>query len=89
MKTVFSKNNFKEISNILDSKIKLLNSLGEKVNNQISRTKSEESSPKNTTLYFNILTESSDLIKATMSMLELYNEEYDSSVEPPSKGNNK
>jgi len=82
-KFAFSKNNFKEISSILDSKQELLDSVREKINNQISRTKSEESSPKNTTLYFSILTESKDLIKATMEMLELYNDQYDSSVEPP------
>ena len=82
-KFAFSKNNFKEISSILDSKQELLDSVREKINNQISRTKSEESSPKNTTLYFSILTESKDLIKATMAMLELYNDQYDSSIEPP------
>ena len=83
IKFAFSKNNYREISSILDSKNQLLKSVREKINNQISRTKSEESSPKNTTLYFSILTESKDLIKATMAMLELYNEQYDSSVEPP------
>jgi len=83
IKFAFSKNNYKEISSILDSKNQLLKSVREKINNQISRTKSEESSPKNTTLYFSILTESKDLIKATMAMLELYNEQYDSNVEPP------
>jgi phosphate/sulfate permease len=83
IKFAFSKNNYKEISSILDSKNQLLKSVREKINNQISRTKSEESSPKNTTLYFSILTESKDLIKATMAMLELYNEQYDSTVEPP------
>ena len=82
-KFAFSKNNFKEISSILDSKQLLLLSVREKINNQISRTKSEESSPKNTTLYFSILTETKDLIKATMAMLELYNEQYDSKIEPP------
>ena len=82
-KFAFSKNKFKEISSILDSKQELLDSVREKINNQISRTKSEESSPKNTTLYFSILTESKDLIKATMAMLELYNDQYDSSIEPP------
>ena len=46
----------------------------------------EESSPKNTTLYFSILTESKDLIKATMAMLELYNDQYDSTIEPPTNG---
>ena len=83
IKFAFSKNNYREISSILDSKNQLLKSVREKINNQISRTKSEESSPKNTTLYFSILTESKDLIKATMAMLELYNEQYDSNVEPP------
>ena len=82
-KFAFSKNNYREISSILDSKNQLLKSVREKINNQISRTKSEESSPKNTTLYFSILTESKDLIKATMAMLELYNEQYDSSIKPP------
>ena len=82
-KFAFSKNNFKEISSILDSKQLLLLSVREKINNQISRTKSEESSPKNTTLYFSILTETKDLIKATMAMLELYNEQYDSKIDPP------
>ena len=82
-KFAFSKNNYREISSILDSKNQLLKSVREKINNQISRTKSEESSPKNTTLYFSILAESKDLIKATMAMLELYNEQYDSSIKPP------
>ena len=84
-KFAFSKNNFKEIASILDSKQLLLGSIREKINNQISRTKSEESSPKNTTLYFSLLTETKDLIKATMAMLEIYNEQYDSKVKPPSR----
>ena len=83
-KFAFSKNNFKEISNILDSKQQLLESIRQKIDNQISRTKSEESSPKNTTLYFSLLTETKDLIKANMAMLELYDEQYDSNIEPPS-----
>ena len=81
-KYAFSKNNFQEITSILDSKQVLLESVREKIDNQISRTKSEESSPKNTTLYFSLLTETKDLIKANMAMLELYNEQYDSNIEP-------
>lgn len=83
MKFAFSKNNFNEIPNILDIKQILLDSVREKIDNQISRTKSEESSPKNTTLYFSLLTETKDLIKATMAMLEIYNEQYDSKVKLP------
>ena len=77
--------NINEIPNILDIKQILLDSVREKIDNQISRTKSEESSPKNTTLYFSLLTETKDLIKATMVMLEIYNEQYDSKVKPPKK----
>ena len=83
VKPIFSKNNFNEIPNILDIKQILLDSVREKIDNQISRTKSEESSPKNTTLYFSLLTETKDLIKATMAMLEIYNEQYDSKVKLP------
>jgi phosphate/sulfate permease len=83
VKFAFSKNNFNEIPNILDIKQILLNSVRKKIDNQISRTKSEESSPKNTTLYFSLLTETKDLIKATMAMLEIYKEQYDSKVKLP------
>ena len=83
IKFSFSKNNFEEIVNILDSKQELYDSVKEKINIQISRTKAEESSPKNTTLYFSILTEAKDLIKGTVNLLELYNEQYDAKVKPP------
>jgi Na+/phosphate symporter len=83
IKFAFSKNNFDEIINILDSKQELYDSVKEKINIQISRTKEEESSPKNTTLYFSILTETKDLIKAAVNLLELYSEQYDSKVKPP------
>ena len=83
IKFAFSKNNFEEITSILDSKQELYDSVKEKINIQISRTKAEESSPKNTTLYFSILTETKDLIKATVNLLELYSEQYDSTVKPP------
>ena len=83
IKFAFSKNNFEEITSILDSKQELYDSVKEKINIQISRTKAEESSPKNTTLYFSILTETKDLIKAAVNLLELYSEQYDSKVKPP------
>tara|TARA_B100000929_G_scaffold253523_1_gene214416 strand:+ start:754 stop:3111 length:2358 start_codon:yes stop_codon:yes gene_type:complete len=84
VKFAFSKNNFGEIDNILDTEQSLYDSVKEKINLQISRTKDEESSPKNTTLYFSILTETKDLIKATVNLLDLYNEQYDAKVKPPS-----
>ena len=83
IKFAFSKNNFEEIKSILDSKQDLYDSVKDKINIQISRTKAEESSPKNTTLYFSILTETKDLIKVVVNLLELYSEQYDSKVKPP------
>jgi len=53
-----------------------------KIEKQVARTRTEESSPKNTSLYFSILTESKDMIEATMKLLELYYTEHDSSIEP-------
>ena len=56
--------------------------VNEKIEKQVARTRTEESSPKNTRLYFTLLSESRDMIKATMDLLELYYLEHDSSVEP-------
>jgi hypothetical protein len=53
-----------------------------KIQKQVERTRNEESSPKNTTLYFSLLQETKDLLVATMNLLELYYQEHDSSVKP-------
>jgi hypothetical protein len=42
--------------------------------NKSPRIRQEESSPKNTTLYFSILLETQDLITALMSLLQTYEE---------------
>jgi len=56
--------------------------VSEKIQTQVARTRTEESSPKNTTLYFSILLETKDLMTATMNLLEQYHNEHDSSIEP-------
>ena len=81
-KVAFENQSFEEIEEVLNSKDLLLNMVSDKIKEQISRTRSEESSPKNTTLYFNLLTETKDLISSTMNLLEMYYKEYDSNVEP-------
>jgi len=43
-----------------------------KVDAQIARTRDEENSPKNTTLYFNLLLESKDLARGVFSLIEEY-----------------
>lgn len=63
---------FDQISKLLEEKQALLDDVSRFAQIQVERTRTTESSPKNTTLYFSILLETEDLIKATISLLELY-----------------
>ena len=76
-KVAFDGRSFEAIGSVLSQKEDLLDLVSQKISKQINRTRTEESSPKNTTLYFNLLTETKDLIDSTMSMLEMYYEEHD------------
>ncbi|WP_350284301.1 inorganic phosphate transporter [uncultured Croceitalea sp.] len=78
----FSSRSFERVGEMLGTKNAYFELVDNKINKQVARTRTEESSPKNTTLYFSILTESKDLIKAAMNLLELYYTEHDSSVTP-------
>ncbi|AVR44937.1 phosphate:sodium symporter [Christiangramia fulva] len=73
---VFNERKFDKIENIIAHKEVVLARLSEKQEKQISRTRTEESSPKNTTLYFNILLESKDLVNGIMNLLQEYNASY-------------
>ena len=81
-KQAFETRSFKQVGIILGSKQSLLDTVSQKIEKQIARTRTEESSPKNTTLYFTILLETKDFINATMNLLELYYQEHDSTVKP-------
>ena len=52
----------------------------------VARTRSDESSPKNTTLYFSILLETKDLLKTSTNLLNEYYNSYDSRVKPATIG---
>ncbi|UJH68861.1 inorganic phosphate transporter [Allomuricauda sp. SCSIO 65647] len=78
----FESRSFESIGNMLKQKEGLFKMVSEKIERQVARTRTEESSPKNTTLYFSLLTETKDVIKALMKLLELYYVEHDSTVEP-------
>ncbi|RIV73302.1 inorganic phosphate transporter [Flagellimonas aequoris] len=78
----FEERSFQQIGAILNSKQELYDMVSQKIDRQVSRTRTEESSPKNTTLYFSLLLESKDLITAMMDLLELYYAEHDSTVAP-------
>ncbi|WP_142784849.1 inorganic phosphate transporter [Changchengzhania lutea] len=79
-KDAFSSRSFEQIGNILNSKEEVFKILSEKIQKQVERTRSEESSPKNTTLYFGILLETKDLLKGTMNLLEEYHDAHDANV---------
>ena len=78
----FDDRSFDEIGDILNSKQELNKLVSEKIEIQVERTRTEESSPKNTTLYFSLLLETKDLITATLSLLDEFYQRYDSSIEP-------
>ncbi|WP_345169087.1 inorganic phosphate transporter [Algibacter aquimarinus] len=87
-KLAFDSRSFEQIGNILDRKQDVLNVLSDKIQKQVERTRTEESSPKNTTLYFSVLLETKDLLTATMNLLQEYNNSHDASVEPATIVNN-
>jgi len=74
IKNLFSVSNFEELKSVLERKQEFIDFLEDKIDIQISRTKKEESSPKNTTLYFSLLIETKEMIENTMSLLELYDD---------------
>jgi hypothetical protein len=69
---IFETRNFDNLSDVLSKKHHLFNHVSESIEKQIDRIRNEESSAKNTTLYFGILLETKDLISAIMNLLELY-----------------
>ena len=83
----FDLNDFDQIKDILPKKENLFKSINNCIQDQVSRTRTEESSPKNTTLFFGILSETKDLIAATMNLIELYYIDYDSDIDPLIKKN--
>ena len=82
-KEAFDNRSFEEIGNLLRNKQNLFNMVTEKIQKQVARTRTEESSPKNTTLYFSLLLETKDLLKSTMNLMESYYHQHDSRIEPP------
>ena len=79
---VFKSRSFEKIGAIIEQKNEIYTILKSNIETQVQRTRTEESSPKNTTLYFSLLLETKDLLNATTGLLEEYHTEYDSSVKP-------
>ena len=70
----FKSEDFTKLDEILKEKNTLLNAVESLITKQIVRIRTTETSPKNSKLYFALLLETNDLIKSTMSLLELFKE---------------
>lgn len=72
VQTIFESNNFIGLTSLIMGKEELLKKVDLKIAKQVERTRADESSPKNTALYFSILLETKDLLLATMNLIETY-----------------
>lgn len=66
------KNNINEFEDVLLEKGAVMSLIENKIRDQIERTRLEETSPKNTTLYFNILLRSRDLMNHKFALIESF-----------------
>ncbi len=78
----FASESFDEIAKVLNNHETVRALVNQKIQLQVARTRSDESSPKNTTLYFSILLETKDLLKTSTNLLNEYYNSYDSKVKP-------
>ncbi len=77
---VFDTEAFDKLDEIIDRTQELFGLLSQKIEKQVARTRTEESSPKNTTLYFSLLLETKDFVTATMNLLEQYREAHEGTI---------
>ncbi|MFT5214366.1 MAG: phosphate/sulfate permease [Polaribacter sp.] len=73
---VFEKRTFDNLSTILIEKQELFKNVTSSIEKQVARIRTDETSPKNTTLYFSLLLETKDLLSALMNLLNTYEEFY-------------
>lgn len=74
IESIFDSKDFDNIDKVLAKKEDVLNRISDLIQKQIERIRTTENSPKNSKLYFGLLLETNDLIKATMNLLELFKE---------------
>lgn len=72
VKALFESRDFDGLGAVLEAQEAVLARISDVIDAQISRTRAEESSPRNTTLFFNLALETKDLVKALMSLVEEY-----------------
>lgn len=74
IEAIFNTENYEHIDRVVQFKEALLKDVERSIEKQITRIRTTETSPKNSKLYFNILLETNDLIKAVMNLLLLFKE---------------
>ncbi len=72
IKTIFDSKDYPKLTKLIIGKEELMQKIDQKIEKQVQRTRTDESSPKNTALYFSLLLETKDLLIATMNLLEIY-----------------
>ncbi len=72
----FNNNQYMNLSSIIDTKQDLLNDVTDSIDKQVIRIRTENSSRKNTKLYFGILLETKDLIVSIVNLLQLYQQNH-------------
>ena len=76
IESIFKNREFEKLEDILIRKERAFSDINAMIETQITRTRTEESSPKNTTLYFSLLLETKDLVTALMNLMEEYYKSY-------------
>ena len=77
---IFENNTYTHLTPLIMEKQELFDKLNAKIQKQVARTRDDESSPKNTALYFSLLLETKDLLVATMNLLETYDQHANATV---------
>lgn len=72
IETVFKAKDFSHLDDIINKKRSLYQDLENLINKQIERVRSEDSSPKNTTLFFGILLETRELVNSVVNVIKLF-----------------
>ncbi len=72
--SIFENRELDNLNELLIEKNQLLKNVSSSIEKQVARIRTDETSPKNTTLYFSVLLETKDLISALMNLLQTYEE---------------
>ena len=73
---MFKDQRFETITLVMSQLVQLRNNINERINEQITLTRKEALSPKNTSLYFNLLLETKDLLKSILNLIDEYSKSY-------------